>query len=107
MKGDIMDPRMSYFYFKDGQCLFLPAPDEEFDVSACFTEGRDDSDGEGWPDGITWHLESKHSTLAHYNDLGGNPFRDIDHWLTPLTGYTRNEFLAEFLQDDFIRFSGE
>ena len=97
-----MDPRMSYFD-PARQFAFIPAPDEEFDVSACFKEGAPGP--EGWPDGMIWHLESECGTLCHYNDLGGNPFCDVDYWLLPLTGHTRGEFLITLLEDEYLKFN--
>jgi hypothetical protein len=65
--------------------------DTEFDLSVTFRPGREGP--EGWPDGYVWHLESEWGTVCHYPDLGGNPLCDVDHWIVPLTGYTREEFL--------------
>jgi len=63
----------------------------EVSLSVTFSPGKEGEDG--WPDGYLWHLECEHGTLCHYPDLGGNPLCDVDHWLVPLTGYTREEFL--------------
>jgi hypothetical protein len=97
--------------------VFVPDPHSEWDLSIKFYEGRDDSDGEGWPDGWWWRLSywvplqacqvdgqqaltgGIDLVICDHPDLGGNPFTAVDSWLLPLTGYTREEFISKFLSD--------
>lgn len=73
---------------------YVPNPEAEYFISVCFEKGVPGPDG--WPDGYRWRMEAGGHVIADHSDLGGNPFLDVNHWLLPLTGYTRTEFLTHF-----------